>query len=264
MHGLIRSMDGQPLAEAAMVLLVKRARLVLAALLFGLPAWVWAQAPTAVRPEGTAVLMTGSAEIELPNDEAHVSFYLELQEADPAKAQSQLNQRVAAGIAALKRADPSAAVETGGYGSYPLYSPGSGRKITGWRARQSVNIRTADLQGLARTVAAGQQHLALGGTDFRVSREARGKAEAQLIERAVRNFNDRVAAAAQALGVQPAKVRIEELNFAMQGGDRPPVFMAMRSRDMAASAESVAEPQLDPGRSLQQLTVSGRARLPLP
>ena len=49
--------------------------------------------------------MTGSAEIELPNDEAIANFYFEAQDADLAKAQALVNQRVGDGTAALKRAD---------------------------------------------------------------------------------------------------------------------------------------------------------------
>jgi Protein of unknown function (DUF541) len=44
---------------------------------------------------GTLVIMTGSAEIELPNDEAVVNFFYEAQDADLAKAQALVNQREA-------------------------------------------------------------------------------------------------------------------------------------------------------------------------
>ena len=66
--------------------------------------------PTATPPPNacTLVIMTGSAEIELPNDEAVVNFFYEAQDADLAKAQSLVNQRVGDGTAALKRADPKA------------------------------------------------------------------------------------------------------------------------------------------------------------
>ncbi|MCK7495415.1 MAG: SIMPL domain-containing protein [Comamonadaceae bacterium] len=74
---------------------------------------------------------------------------------------------------ALKRADPKAQVETAGYSSYPVYAPAHARKVVGWRVRQSVTLRTADLAALPRTVAAAQQTLALGGIDFRLSRAAR-------------------------------------------------------------------------------------------
>ncbi len=223
------------------------------------PALAFAQVNAASpRSDGAAIVMTGSAEIEVPNDEAVASFYLEVQDGDLAKAQSLLNQRVAEGVAQLKRSDPKGQVETAGYGSYPIYSR-EGRQVIAWRVRQAVTLRTSDLAGLPRTVAAAQRTLALGGVDFRLSRLGRDRVEADLILAAVVNLNARFAAAARALGVAPERLRMEELNFAATAA-RPP--MQVRAMEMRASAaEPVAEPQLDAGRSLHQMTVTGRARL---
>jgi len=215
--------------------------------------------PVPARPEGTVVLMNGTAELEVVNDEALAQFYFEAQDSDLARAQAQVNQRVAVAVAQLRRADPGALLETTGYSSYPVYPPGGPRKPSGWRVRQGVSLRTTDLAALPRTVAAAQQSLALGGIDFRLSREARTKAESELIGRAIANLNDKIAAAAQALGVAATRVRLEELNF---GVSAPmPIAPRIRAEAMASDAAPPAEPQLDAGRSLQQLTVTGRARL---
>ena len=214
-------------------------------------------APTPARFEGTVVAMTGSAEIEVANDEALASFYVEVQDADLGRAQSQVNQRMAEATAALKRADPRAEVQNSGYQSYPVYRDNT-RKPVGWRVRQGVTLRTGDLAGLPRTVAAAQQHVALGGIDFRLSRAARDRVGAELIQQAVANLNSRIAAAAQAMQVPAARIRTEELDFGGRGFERPPMVAMARSAPMAA--DSVAEPQFEAGRSLQQLTVSARVR----
>lgn len=217
------------------------------------------QVPSAPRYEGTLVLMTGQAELELANDEAVASFYVEIQDADLNRAQSQVNQRVAEATAAIKRSDPKGELQTGGYTSYPVYGRDGGRKITGWRVRQALTLRTSDLSGLARTVAAAQQQqMALGGIDFRLSRAARERAEAELIQRAIANLNSRVAAAAQAMNVPPARVRTEELNFGVQQAERPPIMAMARVAPM--QADSVAEPQFEAGRSAQQMTVTAKLR----
>jgi len=210
------------------------------------------------RAEGTLLLMTGTAEVEVANDEAVAQFYFEAQDADLARAQSQVNQRVAEGVAQLKRADPKAVVETSGYTSFPVYQPGAQRKQVGWRVRQGVMLRTGELAGLPRAVAAAQQHLALGGIDFRLSRAARTKVEAELIEQAIASLNRKLAAAARALNVSAERVRLEELNFGVMP---PPIAPRMRAEMMASAAPPVEEPQFDAGRSLQQLTVTGKARL---
>lgn len=230
----------------------------LAAAVLCVPVLACAQtAHTPLRPDGTLVIMTGTAETEVANDEAVANLYVEVQDADQARAQSLVNQRAADGVAALKRTDAKAQVETSGYSSYPVYSRDPAKKIVGWRVRQSVTLRTSDLATLPKTIASAQQQLAMAGLDFRLSRAARERVEAELIQGAIANLNARVAAAAQALDVPKSRVKIEELNFA-GAGERPPV-MPM-ARQMVQASEAVAEPQFDAGRSLQQLSVTARVR----
>lgn len=242
--------------EGGMPIRVFRAAALGGALIVAAP--VAAQVPAApARFEGTLVTISTSAEVEAPNDEALVSFYLEVQEADLARAQSQLNQRVAEAVATLKRADPKALIETAGYGSHPIYAAGGGRKIVGWRVRQGVNLRTTDLATLPKTVAAGQQQLALGAIGFRLSRAARDGLDTELIQRAYANLAARIAAAAQAMGVPPARVRIEEVHFGARGDGPPIVPMA---RAMATGAEAVGQPGFDAGESTLRLDVTAKVR----
>lgn len=243
------------------VSLARRARLIAsgAALLLIAGAGL-AQAPAAAPPrfEGTAVLLMGQAEMEVANDEAVANFFVEVQDADVARAQSQVNQRVSEATAQLKRSDPKGEVQTSGYSSFPVYRNDGSRKPVGWRVRQGVTLRTSDLAGLARTVAAVQAQLALGGIEFRLSRAARERVENELIQRALANLNSRVAAAAQSMNVPPARIRTEELNFGVQQIERPPIMAMARAAPMGA--EAVAEPQFDAGRSTQQMTVTAKLR----
>jgi len=215
-------------------------------------------AASAPQNAGTVLLMSGAAELEVPNDEAVANFFYEAQDADLRKAQAAVNQRVADGTAALKRADPKAQVETTGYSSYPVYSGGTARTIVGWRVRQGLTLRTEDLAGLPRTVSAAQSLLALGGIDFRLSRAARDKLDAQLIQLATANLNARLATAVGALGGSPGRLRLEEVNF---GGRDAPQPVMMRQAPMMASDASPPPPSFEAGRSIERLVVHGRARL---
>lgn len=218
-----------------------------------------AQTPPIAPPSaGTLLLMTGTAEIEVPNDEAVANFFYEAQDADLTKAQGLVNQRVGDGTAALKRADPKAQVETSGYSSYPVYSSGSGRSIVGWRVRQGVSLRTENIVALPRTVSAVQSYLALGGIDFRLSKAAREKVDTQLIQLAMANLNARLAAAASTLGGTLARLRIEEVNFGVREGGPQPVML--RQAPMMAS-DAATPPSFESGRSTERLVVSGKARL---
>ena len=209
-----------------------------------------------LQPAGTLILMTGAAEVELANDEAVANFFYEAQDADLTRAQSSVNQRVGDGTAALKRADPKAQIETSGYSSYPVYSSGSNRTITGWRVRQGVTMRTDNLAALAKTVAAAQPTLALGGIDFRLSKAAREKVEAQLIQLAVANLNSRFTLRGID-GRSAHRIRVEEINFGVREAP-PPQPMMMRSA--MQSSDAVPPPAFESGRSIERLTVTGKAR----
>jgi predicted secreted protein len=220
-----------------------------------------AGAQPAPRPDNAVIQLTASAEIELANDEAIATFAVEAQDADAQRAQAQVNQRVTAGVAALKKADPSAQIETAGYSSYPIYGRDGGRSITGWRVRQTVQLRTSDLAKLPQTVAQGQQAMTLAGIDFRISREAQQATQAELIRRAVDKLNARAAVVAEALKVAPERMRLEELSFGPESGHRPPAPFSARA---AAAADAVPAPALDAGTSVQQLTVSAKLRIAAP
>jgi predicted secreted protein len=230
----------------------------LAAALFALPAAAQT-AQVAAPSTGTLLVMTGSAEVEVANDEAVANFFYEAQDADLAKAQGLVNKRVGAGTAALKRADPKAQVETSGYSSYPVYSGGASRTITGWRVRQGVALRTGNLADLPGTVSSAQAFLALGGVDFGLSAAARERVDAQLIQLATANLNARLAAAASALGGTAARLRLEEVNFSAREVGLQPALM--RSAPMMASDASPPPPRFESGRSTERMTITGKARL---
>jgi uncharacterized protein YggE len=217
-----------------------------------------AQAPAAPGQTGTVLVMTGLAELELPNDEAIAQFYFETQDPDLVRAQGIVNQRVSEGIAALKKADPKAEIQSAGYSSTAVYSAGSARTLVGWRVRQSVSLRTANIAELPRTVAAAQSMLAVGQVDFRLSRSTRERTQAQLIKQAIANVNARIAAAAEALGVPANRVRLEELNFGGHEGGPVPIGV---SRMSAMASDAVPQASFEPGRSMERQTVTGKARL---
>ena len=145
------------------------------------------QSALPVPPAGTLILMTGASEVELANDEAVASFFYEAQDADLTRAQSLVNQRVSDGTAALKRADTKAQVETSGYSSYPVYSSGTNRAITGWRVRQGVTVRTDNLAMLPKTVALAAI-TGVGRCRFPLSKAAPRQGGAQLIQLAYAKF----------------------------------------------------------------------------
>lgn len=244
-------------------------RAIVTRLTAALAAFAWtalaaAQAPASAPPrfEGSLVQISGTAEIEVVNDEAVATFFAEVQDADLARAQSQVNQRVGEALAALKKADPKGQAASSAYSTFPVYARDGSRTVVAWRVRQSVVLRTPELARLPQTVAAAQKQVALGSLEFRLSRAARERVEGELIQRALANLNARVAAAAQALSVPPSRIRIEELNFGVVPLERPPIVAYARAAPVAADA--VTEPSFEAGTSTQQMTVTAKVRFLAP
>ena len=219
---------------------------------------VAAQTPPIAPPNtGTVLLMTGTAEIEVANDEAVASFFYEAQDADLAKAQGLVNQRVGDGTAALKRADPKAQVETSGYSSYPVYAGGSrasDRRLAGAAGRDAADREPgrASAHCLVGAVVPRPRRHRLPSVEGRARKGRRaadpdGDREPQ---RAPRRRRDRPSA------VRLRGSGIEEVNFGVrEGGPQP---MMMRQAPMMASDASAPPPSFESGRSTERLTVSGK------
>lgn len=208
------------------------------------------------RPDNLAMQVTGSAEMELPNDEALALFVIEVQDADARRAQSQVGQRASAGVAALKGADATAQIEATGLVVDPVFDA-SGRVIA-WRVRQGVRLRTSDLTTLSRTVAQGQETMTLTGVDFRLSQKSRQAVQPELIRRAMDDLYGRAAMIAQAFKVPPERLRLEDLSFGADPGSRlSPV--AIR-KGALTPGEAPPPPTLDPGTTVVYQPVTARLR----
>ena len=137
-------------------------------------------------------------------------------------------------------------------------SGGATRSIVAWRVRQGVMLRTDNLAALPNTVSSVQSMLALGGIDFRLSRAARDRVDAQLIQLATNNLNARLASAAAALGAAPSRLRLDEGNVGAREVGTP---VMMRQAPMLSEASAPSPPSFESGRSTERLIITGKARL---
>jgi predicted secreted protein len=208
------------------------------------------------RPDNLAMQVTGSAEMELPNDEALASFMVEVQDADARRAQTQVGQRAASGVAALKNADPTAQVETMGAVTDPVFDTGG--RVIAWRVRQTVLLRTTDFTALSRAVAQGGETMTFTGVDFRLSRKSRQAAQPELIRRAMDDLYGRAATIAQAFKVAPERLRLEDLSFGADPASRSSPVIARRGT--SPSGEALPPPSLDPGSTVVYQPVTAKLR----
>ncbi|MFN7571956.1 MAG: SIMPL domain-containing protein [Betaproteobacteria bacterium] len=209
------------------------------------------------RPENLAMQVAGSAEIEVPNDEAWVTFMVEVQDADARRAQTQVGQRSSAGVAALKGVDQTAQVESTGLVTDPIFDTGG--RVIAWRVRQAVRLRTSNFDALARTVAQGQETMTLSAVDFRLSQKSRQAVQPELIRRAMDDLYGRAATIAQAFKISPERLRLEDLSFGSDPSGRSSPI-ALRRGAVGPGEAPPPLPTLDPGTTVVYQPVTARLR----
>lgn len=219
---------------------------------------------------GTLVVVPAVGIVHQANDRVRVVFTIEEQDRDKAQAASRVNQKMKEGIALIRREDPQAVLRTQGYYTYPVYPeqppavPVDVRKPrvpTGWRAGQSVEVTTTNLEALQRMVASAQRILSLNGIDFSLSEAASRKLDEQRIASAYRNLQDRIGAIARAMGRPVADAVIESIDFEASGAYAPERGMVMAAPRMAMAKDAnVSEPSFEPGETTQEMRIVGKIR----
>jgi predicted secreted protein len=223
----------------------------LIALLALVSAHAWAADPAA--PAVPSVSVTASATTSVANDRMFAWLRAEVDNADPARAASEVNARIGKAIARVK-STPGIEVKTSGYSSYQWSDKQAG---TRWRVQQSISLESGDFAALAALLTRMQADdaLVVSGMSFGVSNDARRKAEDALTQEAIKGWQARAHSASRALGFDTWKVG--RVNVAT--GEPP-----MRPQPMmrvAAAAAGAAPVNAEGGNTDVTVTVTGDAIL---
>jgi predicted secreted protein len=201
-----------------------------------------------------AVTVAATATATVPNDRMHAWLRAESENADPAKAASEVNAKTAR---ALARAKAMSGVEaaTTGYSSYQVTEKNVPAR---WRVSQTITLQGADFAQLATLVTRLQADdaLILTGMNFSVSDATRRAAEDALTQQAIRSWQARAQSAAQGLGFtgwHVGRVTVQTNDYG-----RPQPMM----RVAAAPSQSAGAPvAIEAGNTDVSVTVSGDAVL---
>lgn len=225
---------------------------------------------------GTEVIVSANGEVTAPNDQAIVTLAIEEQDKDKAAAASRVNLKMKQGMELLRKEDPTAALKTQGYYTYPVYpedrplAPGvtpKPRQPTAWRVGQSLQVTTTSLESLPKAVASTQKVLTLNGIYFGLSRNAMKKLDEQRIAASYQNLKERIAAISRAMGRNPSDAILETVdfegsgNYAGGGGNaRGGRIEMMAMKDAPPPPMDVAEPSFEPGETTLEMHLVGKVR----
>lgn len=236
-----------------------------------------APAPQVAMTAGTLVIVPAFGEVKHANDEATVTFSVEEQDKDRARATARVNQKMKQGTEIVRREDPQAELKTVNYYTYPVYpevpdgqprplsAEGARRIPIGWRVGQSLEVRTRSLSKLPKTVAASQNVLNLSGIDYHLSRELTRQLDDERIAATYRNLNERIASIARAMGRSVNDAVIDTVDFEGSGNYVQNYAPMAQRATVSASAmrkqeEGMPEPSFEPGETTVQMHLVGKVR----
>ena len=222
-------------------------RSVLFALLFTVLA-ASAQTP---EPLFNLVSLSAQAEREIPNDLLTAILAAEAEGSDPAQLADGVNRTMQRALAAAL-AYKGVKTQSGGYQTSPVYDK---NRVVRWRVRQELRLESPDFGAATELIGKLQVNLVVSSLTLSVSGEARRKAENALIAEALAAFDERARVVREAMKAKGYRVR--DLQVSPGGMPPRPVFAMARS----ATAESAAQPALEPGSTRILISVSGTIQL---
>ena len=222
-------------------------RTLLLALLF-VPHGAGAQVPETLF---NLVSLNAEAEREIPNDLLTATLAAEAEGADPAQLADGVNRTMQRALTTAL-AYKSVKAQSSAYQTFPVYDK---NRVARWRVRQELRLESADFSAATELIGKLQATLMATGLSLSVSNEARRKAENALIPEALASFDERARVVRDAMKAKGYRMRDVQLS----SGGAPPRPMLSMARAM--SAESVAQPAIEPGSTRILITVSGTIQL---
>jgi uncharacterized protein len=213
---------------------------------------VRAQAPGGASGQ-TILHLSETAQRDVPRDLLHATLAAEANDAEAAKVQATINQRMAAALVRIKQVS-DVTVETTGYS---VYRDNPGKTPALWHGSQSVILTGKDFAALLGLVGTLQQQgLVMQNLAPDLSRDARQSVEDSLTNEALTRLQQRAERIATTLGDKVAGLRSVNVGNV---NPSPPVFRTMAIAREAAAA--MPPPVAEPGSATVSITVEADVAL---
>ncbi len=197
--------------------------------------------------------LEAQASAEVDNDEMHVLLAVEKQHVNPAALATAVNTDMKWALQQLKNKSALKARSLA-YTSYPVYEK---QRVSGWRASQQLEIKSADIPALSDMVGKLQKRLQVKNMRFKPTAETRKKAEDALIKQALQAFKARSELVRKTMSAKSYEV--VRLNINTHGQYRPRVYA--RQDESVMFSKAAAAPAVEAGSSELTVTANGSIRL---
>lgn len=198
------------------------------------------------------VSLVASASAEIDNDTIIVTLYAQEEGSQADMLSDSVNRQINRALDILKQYS-SIDVATKDYSVQPVYSKS---QIVSWRVRQSIELKTEDIDLLTAKLAELQTFLKLAQVSFDVSPERREQSTRALIDQALVAYNQRARQITETLSRKSYKIVSLDV-------DVPTSSTPYRHRAVASMAEAspVMAPEFAAGKNRLMVRVSGTIEL---
>lgn len=194
---------------------------------------------------------------KINNDEMHAVLFIEKSNKQPAQLANDVNQLMNQALN-LARKYPSVKVQTGTQSTYPIYNDDN-QKLKEWRSRAEVRLDSTDFKATSQLMSELQNNFQTEGINFSVSDAQRKKVEADLINEASKNFQQRAQQIASAWN--KSGYQLVNLNLNTNNNSPRPMLMRSSSAKFAMAADSVESQQVAGGESEMTVSANGSIQL---
>ncbi len=203
--------------------------------------------------------LSASATTEVARDLLQLRFSTTREGKDAGAVQNELKQALDAALSEARKVAKPGQVElqAGNLSIYPRYgqpksSASAAPQITGWQGSVELLVQGRDMEAISK-LSGRIQSLSIANVSYGLSREAREKAEGEVVSQAIASYKAKAAVYAQQFGY--AGYRIGEVSV---NADQPPMpMMAAAPRFKAMSAGADEALPVESGKATVTVNVSG-------
>ena len=187
----------------------------------------------AMTPPQNVLQLSATGLVEVQQDLLTLTLSTTREGTDAASVQADLRKAVDAALSEVKKTAQGGQmdVRSGDFNVHPRY--GRDGKINGWQGRAELVLEGRDFPRITQA-AARVPSMTIGNIQFGLSREQRGKVEAEAQSLAIERFKARAGEIAKAFGFQGYTLR--EVNVSGEDSGYQPRMMAMAKAELRGAA----------------------------
>jgi predicted secreted protein len=215
-----------------------------------LPAMAIAATPDS---QPTTASVNAHVSVEVPQDLARASLYVEQTGADRAAIVSDVNGVLQRALSTAKAKGVTA--KTAGYRSYLLYD--KNQHVSGYRVRADIALESKDFEAFSKALTSLSTSVSIQDVGYAVSDDALKAVKSKLLTDVAAEFRSEAGSITHAFGFNAYDIK--DLNVNYDTGLRAPVMM--KAMAMAAPAAPMVPMSVEPGTATVSANANGSIAL---